>query len=216
MPTAPLLEGEEGTLVGWFACKHEESLLVRGRKPVEQGLIHRLDTATGGLVLFAKTQAVYDSFIEAQNNDRIIKTYVAYCERTKALQPDYALSVPLHITSRFRAYGPGRKEVRPLFPGMRGYIEAGKDYTTEIISAEELDGAFWALTCVITRGARHQIRAHLAWLGFPIIGDAVYGDAARANSTSRLELHAVSISFPDPDSGRTVSFSLPKPDRTNP
>lgn len=214
MPSAPLREGEEGTLVSWFVRERPEAGEVIGRKPVERGLIHRLDTATGGIVLFAKNQKAYDFLVVAQNDDRIVKTYVAYCERIDRARG--VLTVPLMIESRFRPYGPGRKEVRPLFPLMRGYDAAGKEYTTTVEGAEpagdEQAGCDeWALTCVISRGYRHQIRAHLSWLGFPIIGDDLYNPSS---SSGRLELHAVAISFPDPDSGSTVSVSLPRPDKT--
>lgn len=223
MPSAPLREGEDGTLVAWFVRERPEADSVRGRKPVERGIVHRLDTATGGLVLFAKTQGAHDALLAAQNEDLIVKAYVAYCSRSGD-----APACPLTVTSRFRAYGPGRKEVRPLFPGMRGYDEAGRDYATTVERAEEKERGVWSMTCVIARGYRHQIRAHLAWLGFPIIGDALYGPAQGGEAQSnvvqpavpavpaRLELHAVSISFPDPDSGSTVSVSLPPPDRTSP
>lgn len=219
MPSAPLREGEEGTLVSWFVRERPEAGDVLGRKPVERGLIHRLDTATGGLVLFAKNQKSYDCLVVAQNDDRIVKTYVAYCERIDLARGVPAM--PLKIESRFRSYGPGRKEVRPLFPGMRGYEDAGKEYATTVEGAEPTDDEHagaehagideWALTCVITRGYRHQIRAHLSWLGFPIVGDALYNPSS---PSGRLELHAVAISFPDPDFGSTVSVSLPRPDKT--
>lgn len=212
MPSAPLREGEEGTLVSWFLRERPAARSVRGRKPVELGLVHRLDTATGGLVLFAKTQESYDALLVAQNDDRIVKTYVAYCSRCPPMAD--VPSVPLTIASRFRAYGPGRKEVRPLFPGMRGYDGAGKDYVTTITRADSLGNGIWSMTCVIARGYRHQIRSHLSWLGFPILGDALYNPSP--DGSPRLELHAVSISFPDPDSGSTIYVSLPRPDRTIP
>lgn len=211
MPSAPLREGEEGTLVAWFARERPQARSVSGRKPIELGLVHRLDTATGGLVLFAKNQGAYDRLLAAQEADRVVKTYVALCDR-----PDQSRalpSFPLTIRSRFRAFGPGRKEVRPLFPLMRGYDGAGRDYETTVERAERETGGEWEMTCVIARGYRHQIRAHLAWLGFPIVGDALYHPSP---SGGRLELHAIAIDFPDPDSGSPISVSLPRPNKTSP
>lgn len=228
MPSAPLSENEDGTLLSWFLAGHEECRAVRGRKAVEHGLVHRLDTATEGLVLIAKTQDAYDFFLVAQNDGYILKTYFAYCSILpgKTLPP--AGSLPLTIRSRFRAFGPGRKEVRPLFPAMRGYDEAGKDYQTIVEKAEMLGKQTCAITCTLKQGYRHQVRAHLSWLGFPIIGDNLYNPAYRsANGDGRdggdsganpavLELHAIGISFPDPLSARQASFLLPRPDRTTP
>ena len=61
MPTAPLSENEEGTLVSWFLKRCPEAALVKGKKDIEAGLVHRLDTATSGLVLMAKNQESYDA-----------------------------------------------------------------------------------------------------------------------------------------------------------
>ncbi len=79
LPTAPLRENEEHTLVHWFLSGQDaEARAVHGKKAIEAGLLHRLDTETRGLVLFAKTQACYDFLQEAQNKETITKEYYAF------------------------------------------------------------------------------------------------------------------------------------------
>jgi 23S rRNA pseudouridine1911/1915/1917 synthase len=226
MPSAPLGDGERDTLLAWTLAEYPDAAGVRGIKPIECGLIHRLDTATEGLVLIARTQACYDALWNAQYRGMIEKRYFAFCSpNSGGTLPGDGL-YPHGIESRFRAFGPGRREVRPLFPGMRGYDEAGQEYTTVITGAylatvcddrgqEEIPVV--GITCTIVRGYRHQIRSHLSFEGFPIIGDELYNPAWNGTASAPidvpLQLHAVGISFPEPHSGKTVSFSLPQPDR---
>lgn len=223
MPSAPLREGEAGTLLGAFLAGRPEAAGVTGRKAVERGLLHRLDTGTAGLVLVAKTQAAYDFLLGAQRDGRIEKTYVAFCTPEREVFGNDKL--PFRFESRFRAYGPGRKMVRPLFRGERGFDDAGTDYGTVILEARKIEDPAAAgrliirMRCALTRGYRHQVRAHLAWLGCPIAGDEIYNpgppvyeDPASGRELP-LQLYAPGISFPDPDTGQPVSFSLPPPDK---
>ena len=232
MPSAPLAEGEPGTLLSWFLAERPEAEAVIGKKAIERGLLHRLDTETEGVVLIAKTQSAFDNLAREQNAGKIAKRYAAFCIQASdtvwGISPISALSgalrrnpelhgegLPVDMVSRFRAYGPGRKIVFPLFPGMRGYAEAGQEYTTTV---EQIDPSpeqnMLRVVASLTRGFRHQVRAHLAIAGLPIAGDALYCarlDGNRGDDIP-LQLHAFAISFPDPLDGRLVSFSLPLPD----
>lgn len=230
MPSAPLAPDEEGTLLGWFLDLRPEASAVIGRKAIERGLLHRLDTGTSGLVLVAKTQEAHDFLLEAQKRGEIRKSYYAFCTRAEPGDQSRfsdAIVPPLVVRSRFRAFGPGRREVRPLFPGQRGYEEAGTDYETVVETFETVDdpsasgAAIFGIGCALVRGYRHQVRAHLASLGFPIAGDPLYnasgpfweGGLRAPGREIPLQLYAPGISFPDPDSGLPVSVSLPRPDR---
>lgn len=229
MPSAPLAENEEGTLLDWFLGQRPEARPVSGKKAVEHGLLHRLDTGTEGLVLIAKTQPAFNALHAAQQAGLIQKKYYAFCSgpseaTTGPLGPGQRnpgqIILPLTIRSRFRSFGPKGREVRPLFPGMRGYDEADREYETVIEAIENYShDKTISVTCALVRGYRHQVRAHLAWLGFPIIGDRLYNSESINSSTMPevpLQLYAVAISFPDPESARPVAFSLPLPDKMIP
>jgi 23S rRNA pseudouridine1911/1915/1917 synthase len=205
MHTAPLEADKGDTLLDWCARTYPQVSAVRGRKPVEGGLLHRLDYETAGLVLIARTQAAYDFLAAEQEAGHFTKEYTAV---TRPLPPDtltvwrtHTVPVPLPgitgvtgvtgvIESMFRHYGPGRKLVKPEAVPPR----ATGRYCTHVLEMEER-GADIVFRVRLARGFRHQIRAHLAWIGYPINNDMRYGGA---NSGGPLELTAQRLTFPDP------------------
>jgi 23S rRNA pseudouridine1911/1915/1917 synthase len=206
MHTAPLdaknsKENKEGdTLLDWCARFYPEVTAVRGKKPVEGGLLHRLDYETAGLVLVARTQAAYDFLAAEQDAGHFTKEYTAV---TRPLPPDAltvwrTIPIPLPgitgiVESAFRHYGPGRKLVKPETDAPLHPRAVGQ-YCTHVLEMEE-HGADVVVRVRLTRGFRHQIRAHLAWIGYPINNDTRYGGA---NSGGPLELTARRLTFPDP------------------
>ena len=75
--------------------------------------------------------------------------------------------------------------------------------------------------CRLSRGYRHQVRAHLAALGLPIAGDPLYApqgaEAQPESAQVGLQLYAVSLEFPDPENPRqNICVALPPPDKMNP
>ena len=130
--------------------------------------------------------------------------------------------VALRIKSAFRPYGFGRKAVRPVMVDeAQGVIaeknidpreivfDGNKPYTTEILEIASLPNAVRCFRLSIYRGFRHQIRCHLAWLGFPILNDDLYG--AVSYGRGFLGLRAYSISFCDPSSNIKRAYSIPCP-----
>ena len=217
---------------------------VRGKKAIEAGLLHRLDTDTRGLVLFAKDQSVYDFLAARQEAGQIIKTYCAFVEPCR---PDAAVHRIAAVESQFRNFGPGAKMVAPVFPGSRQYKKDGRLYTTVIGALEELPlpveelrlsvdipppspvdvsastSPLIRVRCRLSRGYRHQVRAHLASIGLPIVGDPLYApqkaETVRGaeNRGVSLQLYAVSLEFPDPENPRqNIRVALPPPDKMNP
>ena len=216
----------------------------RGKKAIEAGLLHRLDTDTRGLVLFAKDQSVYDFLAARQEAGQIIKTYCAFVEPCR---PDAAVHRIAAVESQFRNFGPGAKMVAPVFPGSRQYKKDGRLYTTVIEALEELplpveelrlsvdipppspvdvsasSPPLIRVRCRLSRGYRHQVRAHLASIGLPIVGDPLYAlqkaETVRGaeNRGVSLQLYAVSLEFPDPENPRqNIRVALPPPDKMNP
>ncbi len=204
-PTVPLKkQAMEGTLLGEVSLICPEILKVKGRSEWEFGTLHRLDTATSGLVVFAKNQRAYDHLQRVQADGRFEKSYTALVEESprlkgKDIPEDWIETLKkgeiLRIESYFRSYGPGSKEVRPIWDIKRS--DSSVKYTT---LARKRDNLF---TCSIFKGFRHQIRAHLAWLGCPILGDPVYGNGKDGET---LELDCFAVTFPSPD-GKLFTFS---------
>ncbi|MDR2073213.1 MAG: RNA pseudouridine synthase [Spirochaetaceae bacterium] len=231
--TAPLAGEDEGTLLSWVAASYPDVLAPRGRLGREGGLLHRLDYETRGLVLIARTQAALEALLCRQEQDRIVKEYTALSAGGGEAPPGFppfpaagffsfsaeAGTEQLRvIESGFRPYGRGRKMVRPVLPGPGQTL-----YQTGILfwTADNRDpgppgeGGPWGFLpgpgrifrLRISRGYRHQIRSHLAWAGWPIVNDPLYGGAA-VSAVPGLALSAEVISFTDPETGRRVRYRL--------
>ena len=80
LPSAPLFEGDECAFMQ--AAKLYPYLLeVSGKKAIEHGLVHRIDTETEGLLLIATTQESYNAFINFQREGKFLKGYSAKCQK---------------------------------------------------------------------------------------------------------------------------------------
>jgi 23S rRNA pseudouridine1911/1915/1917 synthase len=128
---------------------------------------------------------------------------------------------PLRVRGLFRSYGPGATKVACIrchegepAPGRRGARGVVGPYESLALAAKAAaSGAAKAaasacadaldLRLAITKGFRHQLRAHLAWIGLPILGDSLYGGLPDA----RLRLHAERVRFPHPETGRETELS---------
>jgi 23S rRNA pseudouridine1911/1915/1917 synthase len=124
------------------------------------------------------------------------------------------LDWPLAVESRFRPYGPGGARVACLAAGAgvaRRRGSPARVYRTSLkaLEAGEASGAlasgeraFFVARLLLLRGFRHQIRAHMAWIGLPLVGDPLYG----GGRAERLFLHAGALRFPHPSTGKPVSL----------
>ncbi|MDR2159749.1 MAG: RNA pseudouridine synthase [Treponema sp.] len=223
----PLVAGDGNTLLEWYARRFPAVLSLRGRKGIEGGMVHRLDYETSGLVLAARDQGILDFFLSLQEGGKLVKEYEAVSRRTPGARPGFPPSPgdpfasggfkPLVIESFFRPYGPGRKTVRPLTEPARGKREYASDrgsrYRTELRGAEALKDGSVRFTLRILRGFRHQIRCHLAWTGWPVLNDPLYGDTpedetGNGGAALPLALIATGLSFPDPVTGERRSYAI--------
>ncbi|MDQ7831007.1 MAG: RluA family pseudouridine synthase [Desulfovibrionaceae bacterium] len=151
--------------------------LFPGREPV---LLGRLDTATSGIVAVAFSPEAVRQFRLAEDRGEAEKTYLAVVQGrieapfTTARELDTAHRVKTRVRDRDTDDPLRRTAVTPL----------GHDPGTGLT----------LVRAVIAKGARHQIRAHLAAMGHPILGDALYGNASEGGG--RLFLHHARIIFP--------------------
>jgi len=207
--TAPLREGEGGTLLDAVIEQFPEVERVPGIKPVEPGLLHRLDKGTSGLVVIARTVRAFTGLLAQFESGAVRKEYVAVCVPRIGLR-----STRLSVASRFASHGPGRAKVRVVMPfEHRAQVlrEASPDtYHTEAEIADRGAGCC-LVRCTITRGFRHQVRAHLAHLGLPIVGDPLYGAPVPPGFGERMYLHATAVELHHPADGRPLRFESELP-----
>jgi 23S rRNA pseudouridine1911/1915/1917 synthase len=220
--SAPLGLLRAPTLFEWYARIYPPVLALKGIKPAEGGLIHRLDYETEGLVLVGKNQAALDALLLGQRQGLIVKEYSALTDRkaggnsSPGFPPPPFRELPgasFCIRSFFRPWGLGRKAVRPaeaLSPGRKDTAgDRGQPYTTEVLAWEEREGAA-CFHLRLKRGFRHQIRCHLSWIGMPVRRDILYGAPEQEAESGRpFALRSRLISFLDPRTGEKREYSLP-------
>lgn len=166
-------------------------------------VVHRLDMATSGLMLMARSPAVQRALGDAFAQRRVHKRYVAVVAGRVAPPPqDWGvIDLPLLLDW-------------PRRPLSKVDWEHGKPSLTRwrVLSNEDRwPGGATRLELEPLTGRSHQLRVHLRALGHPILGDALYGDAVTACATPRLLLHACALAFTHPASGVDLRFDSPAP-----
>ncbi len=225
LPTVPLKQDppDKPSLLGAVARRYPEILSVQDQKPWEGGVVHRLDTATSGLVVIARTSMAWMALRASQRAGLYAKDYKAYSagiDQTScplAGFPEYPYDDPaelggcvVRVGCLFRPWGDGRKAVRPVCrDASENVLKKASPtwYMTEVcyMGDEEADGRLCKVfSCRISAGFRHQIRCQLAWAGWPLIGDSLYGGVP----AGRLGLRAYGIRFPHPENAGTVEFRV--------
>ncbi len=225
MPTVPLkTQPLRGTLLEQAGMMCPAVLKVKGKNSWEGGALHRLDTATAGIVLFAKNQSFYEQMLTLQNNNLFEKYYIAKTfenDSLKGFDIENFLGI-VTISSYFKPFGPKGKEVRAILDEKKANPKIL--YQTEVLREKDI------FYCTITKGFRHQIRAHLAWTGHPIIGDSLYGSCGsscggscggscgsscggscrQSQDNEILHLECVGISFPIREKGEEKRYLFKK------
>jgi len=185
----PLRVGEAGSALG-FVRQIRPRVQGVGEAGLRSGVVHRLDVDTSGVQLFALDEATWQHLRAAFREHRVDKTYRALvaghlCE---PVPEHFALVVAQHRPARVRVVSSGAAQSRA---GVRTVAQK-----TRVI--ERFDDA----TLVEIRprtGFLHQIRATLAWLGHPVLGDSRYAPADTAARAPRQLLHAARLRFEQVD-----------------
>ena len=182
-PTAPLRPDELGTLANALVARYPETAAI-GRKPREPGLLHRLDTQTSGLLVACRTEPAFQRLARALDAGELEKRYLAIAADS-TLADEGTLDAALAPDPRRR----GR--VRAVGDEEQGY--ARSSLTRYRVVARR--GSLVLVELGMTRGFRHQIRAHLASIGAPLVGDALYGGRPWPEHPERHALHASYVAW---------------------
>jgi 23S rRNA pseudouridine1911/1915/1917 synthase len=171
------------------------------------GIVHRLDKETSGLLLIAKTDAALASLQTQFKTRTIKKTYLALC--VGHVQPERGL---IHKPI---ARDPGNRKRMAIVSG--GRDAATKYAVTEVFTRN--DGAVARAYSLVRAhpltGRTHQLRVHLASIGYPIVGDALYGarkDPLTRALAPRQLLHSSELVFALPSSGAEKRLHAPMPE----
>ena len=187
--------------------------------PARPGIVHRLDKESSGIVLLAKNQDAYIALQKQFKARAIKKLYMALCVG--------AVSPPRGVINKPIGRDPAHRQRMAIVADGREsvshYAVAEVYKVNEALTPIDYPGlkipksATYSYVRVRpSTGRTHQIRVHLASIGFPIVGDELYG-ATRGDALSRALaprhlLHAGEISFESPSSGQTVTLYAPLPE----
>jgi 23S rRNA pseudouridine1911/1915/1917 synthase len=198
VPSHPLKPDETGTVASWLSA-HRPGTHGVGYGPREPGLVHRLDVGTSGLLLVAKNAAAFEKLRSELKAGAIEKTYLAVVAGTGISEDPIAWPIDDSSGSRVRVLTDERlaakRKARPA------------ETTIEIVRTA---GERTLVRAIVAKAVRHQVRAHLAAAGHPLLGDETYGGPA-VPGLSRHALHAASIELEHPADGRIVRVSSPLP-----
>ena len=196
IPSHPLRAGERGTLAGALVARFPECAGA-GADPREAGLVHRLDGDTSGVLVAARHRDAWDSLRAAFREGRARKSYLALVEGVIAAAGTIETAVTHDPADRRKTL------VVPLYtPGARDaltrYRPIGSAAGVTLVEAHTATGRM------------HQVRAHLAHIGHPLIGDLLYGGPPALEGAPGHFLHAAWIALPHPRGGTLeVRASLP-------
>jgi 23S rRNA pseudouridine1911/1915/1917 synthase len=157
------------------------------------GIVHRLDKDTSGLIIIAKTPTAHRKLADQFKNRQVVKVYVTLVKGH--LTPETGtIEADIGRDPRHRQRMAVVKNGRPSSTAYR-VIKYTGNYTLLEIRPKT--------------GRTHQIRVHLAAIGFPVAGDAIYGGPL--DLLSRQFLHAAQLEFSLPSSGERCRFESPLP-----
>ena len=194
MPGHVLDPRETGTAAAFLVARYPE--LARVGDPLAPGLVHRLDTGTSGLLLAARTPAAHLAVRTAMRARSVEKRYLAVVLGTPR---EARITMPLAHDSR------DRRRMMPAAPGGRAWPAETR---VEVVATH---AGRTLVAATMRSGVTHQVRVHLALLGHPVLGDALYGGPAAELSRGRHALHATAITLPHPADGHLLRLTCPFP-----
>ncbi|MFA5005964.1 MAG: RluA family pseudouridine synthase [Candidatus Izemoplasmatales bacterium] len=181
-------KAKTGTLVNLVAGHFERQGLDR-----RVGYLHRLDRDTTGCLLVAKDFLAHAKLASQWDHETVTRSYLALVSgrfRDASGTVDLPLGRDRHVAGRHRVHPDGERAV------------------TRYRVLRQYDG-YAAVALTLLTGKTHQIRAHMAHLGHPLLGDSLYG--GETAGIARTALHAETIAFPHPMTGEKIEVIAPLP-----
>ena len=163
------------------------------------GIVHRLDKDTSGLMVVARTRLVMDALVLAIAARTVNRQYLGLVQRPWAGPHIRDVEAPIGRDPRNRL----RMAVVDLARN------AGKTAKTTLCMVDTADGGA-LVRCTLHTGRTHQIRVHMASIGYPLVADQLYGGASDAH-LHRQALHACRLGFTHPATGADLVFHAPLP-----
>lgn len=192
MVVHPSAGHQTGTLVN--ALLHHCDSLSQLNGEERPGIVHRIDKDTSGLLVVAKTDEAHSSLSEQLSLKDMDRRYEAIVH-----------GVIEHETGVIDA--PIGRD--PNDRKRMGVVDNGKDAVTHFRVLERYTD-FTHIVCQLETGRTHQIRVHMKYIGFPVVGDPKYGQR-KTMKLGGQALHAKSLAFNHPETGEQLHFEVDPP-----
>lgn len=184
-----------GTLVN--ALLYHCSNLSGINSAIRPGIVHRLDKDTSGIMIVAKNDAAHISLSQQIQSKTAVRTYIAVVRGN--IKTDSGT-----IETQIARDKTDRKKMTVV-------KEGGRDAITDYEVLERF-GKYTLVRCKLRTGRTHQIRVHMEYLGYPLVGDPKYSPMKTSFGIKGQALHSHTLEFTHPRTGERMKFEAPLPE----
>lgn len=184
-----------GTLVN--ALLYHCSNLSGINSAIRPGIVHRLDKDTSGIMIVAKNDAAHISLSRQIQSKTAVRTYLAVVRGN--IKTDSGT-----IETQIARDKTDRKKMAVV-------KEGGRDAITDYEVLERF-GKYTLVRCKLRTGRTHQIRVHMEYLGYPLVGDPKYSPMKTPFGIKGQVLHSHTLEFTHPRTGERMKFEAPLPE----
>lgn len=182
-----------GTLVNGLMYHCKDLSGING--VLRPGIVHRIDKDTSGLLMVAKNDIAHQSLVEQLVHKTVIRKYLALVHG-RIPHDKGTIDAPI-----------GRD---PKDRQKQAVVDNGKHAVTHFHVLERFE-KYTLIECRLETGRTHQIRVHMSYIGYPLVGDPKYGPKKTINFNGQV-LHAGVLGFTHPKTGDLLQFEVEPPE----
>jgi len=193
MVVHPAIGNYTGTLVNALMFHVKDFKAIKGE--VRPGIVHRIDKETSGLLVVAKNNEALEIIGNQLREKTVKREYLALVEGV----------IPHNLGKVNAPIGRDKKNRQKM-----AVVDNGKEAVTNFKVIERFEN-YTLIECVLETGRTHQIRVHLNYIGFPLVGDKKYG-RKKTDTTHGQYLHAKTLGFIHPSTKEYIEFDSEIPE----
>lgn len=182
-----------GTLVN--GLMHQVTDLSGINGVMRPGIVHRIDKDTSGLLMVAKNDLAHESLVQQLVDKTVTRRYIALVHG----------HIPHDKGTIDAPIGRDKKDRQKM-----GVVDEGKHAVTHFTVMQRFGVDYTLVQCRLETGRTHQIRVHMNYIGYPLVGDPKYGPKKTMDIGGQA-LHAGVLGFVHPRTNEYLEFETPKP-----
>lgn len=194
MVVHPAVGNYHGTLVNALLAHCKDLSGING--VLRPGIVHRIDKETTGLIVAAKNDKAHRGLVEEWHTEAVSRRYFALLHGNMP-EPAGTIEAPI-------GRHPKDRKKMTVLP------EGGRRAVTHYRVVERL-GRYTLVECKLETGRTHQIRVHMKYLGYPLVGDVVYGPKGKSAAAVGMLLHSAKLDLQHPISGEQLHLEAALP-----